>query len=94
MPLSSVCPVCSSTRTRKVGSSSASRCSALASLSWSALVFGSTAIEMTGSGNSMASSTMGAAGSDSVSPVKVCFTPTIAPMSPARIIVTSSRFSA
>ena len=94
MPLISVWPVCSSTRTRKVGSSSARRCSALASLSWSALLLGSTAIEITGSGNSIASNTIGVPGSASVSPVKVCFRPTIAPMSPARIIVTSSRFSA
>ncbi len=44
--------------------------------------------------NSMASSTTGAPGSHSVSPVEVCLTPTIAPMSPARMTVTSSRFSA
>ncbi len=36
--------------TRNVGSSSARRCSAIASLSWSALVFGSILTSMTGSG--------------------------------------------
>ena len=51
MPAISVWPVSSSVRTRKVGSSSARRCRPAPSLSWSAFVFGSTATEMTGSGN-------------------------------------------
>ena len=50
MPEMTVWPVSSSVRTRKVGSSSESEKSALPSLSWSALVFGSTATWMTGSG--------------------------------------------
>ena len=60
MPEMTVWPVSSSVRTWKVGSSSDSACSALAILSWSALVFGSTATWMTGSGNSSDSSTIGA----------------------------------
>ena len=62
MPEMTVWPVSSSVRTWKVGSSSDSACSALPILSWSALVFGSTATWMTGSGNSSASSTIGAFG--------------------------------
>ena len=56
MPEMTVWPVSSSVRTRKVGSSSDRRPSAVASLSWSAFVFGSTATSMTGSGNAMFSS--------------------------------------
>ena len=52
-------------------------------LSWSALVFGSIATEMTGSGNLIDSSMIGLSGSQSVSPVKVFFRPMIAAMSPA-----------
>ena len=44
-------------------------------LSWSTLVFGSTATWMTGSGNSSDSSTIGWAGSQSVSPVLVFLKP-------------------
>ena len=55
-----VCPVSSSVATRNVGSSSASRASPLPSLSWSAFDFGSTATEITGSGNVIDSSTIGA----------------------------------
>ena len=51
MPEMTVWPVSSSVRTRNVGSSSERANSALPSLSWSALVFGSTATWMTGSGN-------------------------------------------
>ena len=50
MPEMTVWPVSSSVWTRKVGSSSDSAKRALPSLSWSALVFGSTATWMTGSG--------------------------------------------
>jgi hypothetical protein len=71
----SVCPVSSSDETRKVGSSSARRWSAVASLSWSAFVRGSIATEMTGSGNDMDSSTIGAESTASVSPVVVNFRP-------------------
>ena len=45
--------------TRKVGSSSARRWSAIDILSWSAFVFGSTASSMTGSGKVIDSSTIG-----------------------------------
>ena len=49
---------------------------------------------MTGSGNSMRSSTTGCAGSDSVSPVVVLFSPAKATMSPARASLMSSRWLA
>ncbi len=94
MPAMMVWPVSSLVRTRKVGSSSASRCRAWASLSWSALVFGSTATSMTGSGKSIASSTTGASSAHSVSPVVVCLRPTAAAMAPAPIWSTSSRWLA
>ena len=63
MPAMIVWPVSWSVRTRKVGSSSARRDSAMPILSWSALVFGSTATWITGSGNLMFSSTTGLSGS-------------------------------
>ena len=69
--------------TRKVGSSSASRWRAIASLSWSALVFGSIFTSMTGSGKVIDSRMIGCSGSVRVSPVKVSFRPTAAAMSPA-----------
>jgi hypothetical protein len=50
----------------------------------SAWVFGSIAIEITGSGNSIDSSTIGWRGSQSVSPVDTVFRPTTATMSPAK----------
>ncbi len=59
MPAMIVWPVSASERTRKVGSSSCSFCSAVASLSWSALVFGSMATSMTGLGNFIASRMIG-----------------------------------
>jgi hypothetical protein len=55
------------------------------------LVFGSTAISMTGSGNSMRSRMTGFSGSQSVSPVVVSFRPAIATMSPAYATSMSSR---
>src|SRR5690606_7597996 len=58
--------------------------SAMPIFSWSALVLGSTAWEMTGSGNSMRSRITGASGSHSVSPVVISLRPTQAAMSPAR----------
>ena len=76
MPEIRVWPVSSSERTWKVGSSSARRASAVPSFSWSAFVFGSIETAITGSGNSIVSSLIGAAGSQSVSPVEVCFRPT------------------
>ena len=75
MPAMIVWPVSSSRWTWKVGSSSASRWIAVPSFSWSALVFGSTATWMTGSGKVIDSSTIGFCGSQSVSPVVVSFSP-------------------
>ncbi len=94
MPAISVWPVSSSERTRKVGSSSASRWSAVASLSWSAFVFGSIATEMTGSGKIIDSRRIGAVSIASVSPVVVCFRPTMAAISPAPMSSRSSRWFA
>ncbi len=82
IPSMIVWPVSSSVCTLKVGSSSDSLCRAMPSFSWSALVFGSIATEMTGSGNVIASSRIGADSSHSVSPVVVDFSPTAATMSP------------
>ena len=62
MPEIRVWPVSSSERTWKVGSSSARRASAVPSFSWSAFVFGSIETAITGSGNSIVSSLIGAVG--------------------------------
>ena len=77
-----VCPVSSSDLTLKVGSSSASFDKAIPIFSWSAFVFGSTATEITGSGNSIFSRTIGALSAQRVSPVVVSFNPTAAAISP------------
>ena len=69
MPEMTVWPVSSSDCTRKVGSSSASFCSEADSLSSSALVFGSMATWMTGSGKTMDSRMIGRDWSHRVSPV-------------------------
>jgi hypothetical protein len=58
------------------------------------LVFGSIATEMTGSGNSIDSSRIGAASMASVSPVVVALRPTAATISPAPISSRSSRWFA
>ncbi|MNP48730.1 hypothetical protein D3C76_1428670 [compost metagenome] len=58
-------------------------------LSWSALVFGSTAIEITGSGKFMDSRITGYFSSDRVSPVMVSFRPTAAAISPAYTMLIS-----
>ena len=87
MPEMIVWPVSSSVRTRKVGSSSVSRCRPAPSLSWSPFVFGSIATEITGSGNSIVSSRIGAVSIASVSPVDVFFRPTMAAISPAPIVL-------
>ncbi len=94
MPEMTVWPVSSSFLTLKVGSSSASFWIAVPSFSWSTLVFGSMATEMTGSGNVIDSSTIGFAGSARVSPVVVCFRPMTAQMSPAPTEASSSRLLA
>ena len=83
MPWIRVWPVSSSDSTWKVGSSSERRCRLSQSFSWSALVLGSIATAITGSGNSICSSTIGASGAHSVSPVEVCLRPTPPTMSPA-----------
>ena len=83
MPAMMVWPVSWFVDTRNVGSSSASFCSATPILSCSAFVFGSTAMSMTGSANSMDSRMMGCFSSQSVSPVDTSFRPTTATMSPA-----------
>ena len=62
MPAMMVWPVSSSSWTWKVGSSSASFWIAVPSFSWSALVLGSIATWMTGSGNVIDSSTIGLPG--------------------------------
>ena len=62
MPAMMVWPDSSSVLTRNDGSSCARRCSAMPIFSWSALVFGSTACEITGSGNTMRSSVTMASG--------------------------------
>ena len=75
MPARMVWPDSWSWWTWKVGSSSARRWIAMPSFSWSALVFGSTATWMTGSGKVIDSRTIGACGSQSVSPVVVSLRP-------------------
>ena len=75
MPAMSVWPVSSLRLTRKVGSSSASFWMARESFSWSPLVFGSIATEMTGSGKLIDSRTIWFAGSHRVSPVVTSLSP-------------------
>ena len=94
MPEMTVWPVSSSVRTRNVGSSSDSAKSALESFSWSALVLGSMATWMTGSGKIRVSSWIGWSTSLSVSPVVTCLSPTAATMSPVRMVSRSSRWFA
>ena len=69
MPAMSVSDDSGSVWTRKVGSSSDRRCRASASLSWSALVFGSILTSMTGSGKVIDSRMTWWSGSVRVSPV-------------------------
>ncbi len=76
--------------TVKVGSSSESLAKEIPIFSWSALVFGSIASEMTGSGKVILSRMTGFASSHRVSPVKVSLSPTAAPISPAPISLISS----
>jgi hypothetical protein len=87
IPAMIVWPVSVSVRTRNVGSSSASFASAWPSLSCSALVFGSMAMSMTGSGKTIDSSSTGASSAHRVSPVVVFLRPTAATMSPGRDLV-------
>ncbi|MCY1371963.1 hypothetical protein D9M69_591340 [compost metagenome] len=94
MPAMMVWPDSSSVLTRNEGSSAARRCRAMPIFSWSALVLGSTACAITGSGKTMRSSMMMASGSHRVSPVVTSLRPTQAAMSPARISSTSWRLLA
>jgi hypothetical protein len=89
-----VCPVSSSVRTWKVGSSSDSRWIAWPSFSWSAFDFGSMATWITGAGNVIDSSTTGLAWSHRVSPVVVSFRPITATIWPAPMLAISSRLLA
>ncbi len=83
MPEILVWPVSLSVSTLKVGSSCISLARPLDSFSWSPLLLGSTASEMTGAGNEIDSSTTGSSGSQIVSPVVTFLRPTAAAMSPA-----------
>ncbi len=85
-----VWPVSSSYLTLNDGSSAASLLSEIPSFSWSDLVFGSMAIDITGSGNLRLSSMILFFSSHNVSPVAVLFSPTAAAISPATTSVTSS----
>ena len=87
MPFMIVWPDSMSVSTRKDGSSAARRWRAMHIFSWSALVFGSIAISMTGSGKVIVSRTTGWFGSHSVSPVVVSLRPASAMMSPAKASV-------
>ena len=82
MPFKIVCPDSSSVETRKEGFSAASLDKATPSFSRSSLDFGSMAISITGSGNSMRSRITGLLRSQSVSPVLVSFKPASATISP------------
>ena len=78
IPEITVCPVSSSTFTLNEGSSSASLFKAVHIFSWSAFDFGSTEIEITGSGNSIDSTKKISFTSQRVSQVFVFFNQTIA----------------
>ena len=66
----------------------------MASLSWSAFDFGSIDIEITGSAKVIDSRMIGWSSEQSVSPVRVSFSPITAPMSPASTSEISSRLLA
>ena len=85
-----VCPDSSSDVTLNDGSSLANLPKASPIFSWSALVFGSTAISITGSGNSIGSSKTGLSSSAKVWPVIVYFKPASATISPALASLISS----
>src|SRR5204862_420392 len=87
IPEMMVWPDSSSVRTRNDGSSCARRPSAMPIFSWSTFVFGSTACEMTGSGNTMRSSVIDFFTSLMVSPVITSFRPTTAAMSQAQALL-------
>ena len=76
--------------TLKEGSSFANLASASPIFSWSPLVFGSTAISITGSGNSIGSKIIWLDESHKVCPVIVCFKPASATISPVDADLISS----
>ena len=94
MPEMSVSPVSRSDCTLKDGSSMASLESAKPNRSWSDLLLGSMAMDMTGSGKSMDSRIMGLSGSHRLWPVMVFLSPNTAAISPAQSVLISSRLSA
>ena len=94
MPEMIVWPVSSSVRTRKVGSSSDRRPSAVDIFSSSTFDLGSMATSTTGSGNVIASRMIGWSSEQSVSPVVTRLKPMPAAMSPASTSVISSRLLA
>ena len=83
IPFIIVCPDSSSDVTLNEGSSFANLPNASPIFSWSALVFGSTAISMTGSGNSIGSKRTPFSLSHNVCPVIVFLRPASATISPA-----------
>ena len=82
IPFIIVCPDSSSEVTLNDGSSLANLAKASPIFSWSAFVFGSTAISITGSGNSIGSNKIGLLSLHKVCPVIVCFSPAKATISP------------
>ena len=94
IPLIIVCPDSSSEVTLNEGSSFANLPKASPIFSWSALVLGSTAISITGSGNSIGSKRIGLASSHNVWPVIVYFNPANATISPVEASLISSRLFA
>ena len=94
IPRMIVWPVSWSVWTLKVGSSCMSFARAMPSFSWSALVLGSIATAMTGSGKFIASRMTGWSLSQIVSPVETLRRPTAAAMSPAQTSLISSRLLA
>ncbi len=91
MPFMIVSPESGSVVMRKDGSSWTILFRATPSFSVPALSFGASAIEMTGSGNTIGSSVAGFFASASVWPVCVFFMPSSATMSPACAESSSSR---
>ena len=94
MPEMIVWPVSSLTFARNVGSCLPRRASVSSSFFLSAEDSGSTAIEITVSGNAIVSSRIGFSGSHNVSPVTVSFMPMTPTMSPATASSILSRRSA
>ena len=91
IPFIIVCPDSSSDETLNEGSSLANLPNASPIFSWSAFVFGSTAISITGSGNSIGSRRTGLSLLHSVCPVMVFFKPASDTISPALASLMSSR---